>query len=482
MKVRGYRIELGEVEAALLEHKLVKEAVVLAIDNGAGGKRLVAYVVGQSPQAISPAQLRQHLKRRLPDYMLPSAYVELEQLPLTPNAKIDRKALSQIELAPSSPAEQECPATPVEEILGTIWCELLGLERVGTEQSFFELGGHSLLATQLISRIRERFNVEVPLSKVFQDPTIAALSSNIELELRSEVYDRLPMVSAGATEETLSFAQQRLWFLDRLDPANGYYNVAGGVRLSGPLNLEAVEKSFQEIVNRHEALRTNFLDVGGTPMLRVRPQARLNVGVVDLSQVSEIGQHQEAIRLARSERQRGFNLSEDELLRVMVLKMSEQEHVLLLTTHHIVTDGWSMRVLLKELGHLYGAYIRREQPQLEPLKIQYRDYAAWQREWLQGGELERQLEYWKDQLSTRKFGLEIPGDRVRPAVMSHCGASKEIELSAKTSEQVRRMSRQEGVTVFMTLLAALNALLYRYTGEQDITIGTSDFQSQAGRD
>ena len=472
VKLRGYRIELGEIEAALLEHEAIKEAAVLVGEEPAGQKRLVAYVVARGPRPLDPAELRQRLKRRLPDYMLPAAYVELEQLPLTPNGKLDRRALSQIAPPPAGRTGTDATATPVEELLGDIWRELLGVREVGPGENFFDLGGHSLLATQVVSRIRERFDVELPLGALFQEPTIAALGRRIEAALGKGGGERLSVVKGDSAAETLSFAQQRLWFLDRLDPAGGLYNVSGGVRLRGALDTEALERSLQELVERHEALRTNFLEIEGRPVQKVRERSGLTLRMVDLSGLGEAAREREAERLSSSEGRRGFDLAGDELLRVLLLKTGEREHVLLLTLHHIVTDGWSMRVLLKELGQLYGAYIRGEQSRLAPLPIQYRDYATWQREWLRGEELKRQLDYWAGQLGGRNFTLELPGDRLRPPVMSYRGASAEVELSAETSAQVSGVSRREGVTVFMTLLAALKALLYRYTGEPDIPVGT----------
>ena len=472
VKVRGYRIELGEIESVLSSHPAVREAVVLVRDEGATGQQLVAYLVPAGRAGASLSELRAHLQSTLPAYMIPNAFVTLDELPLTPNGKLDRKALP----APGTVAREAGPQVaeaPGEELVAAVWCQVLGADKVGRDESFFELGGHSLLATQVVSRVRELFGVEVELRQLFMNPTVAGLARHVEAARRAGLSAQpTPITPARRDEELpLSFAQQRLWFLDKLLAGSPVYNLSSALRLKGPLRVRALEQALTEIVRRHEALRTTFPDEDGQPMQVIAPPAPVSLPVTDLSGLAPEEREQQARRLAEAEAQLSLNLAEGPLLRVSVLRLAEDEHVLLLTMHHIISDGWSMGVLTRELTALYEAFVEGRPSPLPELPIQYADFAAWQREWLSGGVLEAQLRFWRKQLAEAPL-LELPTDRPRPPAQSYRGAQERRLLSAELTEAVRELSRREGATLFMTLLAAFKALLRYYTGQHDIVVGT----------
>ncbi len=475
IKLRGYRIELGEIETVLGQHPAVREAVVTLSAQGSE-QRLVAYLVSQRQEGMPAiSELRSYLKERLPEYMIPSAFVQLEELPLTPNGKIDRKRLPEPGRVRGG-AEQEYAGaeTPIEELLVGIWEEVLGVNRVGVHDNFFELGGHSLLATQLISRVRAAFEVEMPLRRLFEQPTIAGLARSVEAELSVRQELKAPPLVAVTRDRKLplSYAQQRLHFIDQLEPASGIYNMPVAVRLTGELHLTALEQTFNEIVRRHEVLRTSFVNVDGEPLQVISPARPLSLPLVDLSHLAAEEREAEAQRLATAEAQRPFDLSIGPLFRVKALRLSATEHILLCTMHHIVSDGWSMGVLIREVAALYEAYSQDRPSPLPELPIQYADYSIWQREWLTGEVLESQLSYWREQLSGAPAVLELPTDRPRPAVQSFRGAAQPIQLSAELTEKLRQLSRAEGVTLFMTLLSAFSVLLSRLSGQDDIVVGT----------
>ena len=399
VKVRGFRIELGEIEAVLGRHPGVQEAVVLAREDSPGEKRLVAYVVAQEGPAPSGSELRGFLRERLPEYMVPSAFVGLPALPLTPNGKVDRKALP----APEGRGVAEGyvpPCTPTEELLAGIWAEVLRQERVGRQDNFFALGGHSLVAIRVVSRVRDTFGVELPVRCVFESPTVAELSAAVEAA-RGEQRPAMPPIEPLSREGALalSFAQERLWFLDQLEGPSAAYNIPAGLRLSGPLDVVALERSLGEMVRRHEVLRTSFPTVEGVAVQRIAPVLEVGLPVVELQGLDEGEREAEVRRLAAEEAQRPFDLARGPLLRVCLLKLGEEDHGLLLTMHHIVTDGWSMGVFIRELAALYEAFSTGRPSPLAELPIQYADFAAWQRQWLQGAVLEGQLAYWQEQLA-----------------------------------------------------------------------------------
>src|SRR5215212_1454241 len=521
VKIRGKRIELGEIEVTLTQHESVSDAVVtLHHDSSGAEKRLVAYVVFNPGCAIETRQLRDHLRGKLPEYMLPSAFVTLPTFPLTTSGKIDRLALP----APERNFETEegyiAPRGALEEVLSTIFGEVLKLERIGICDNFFELGGHSLSATQIVSRVRDAFQMELPVRKVFEHPTVEGLARSL-LEDHGERIGRtaelLLHVSSfsdeeansklthPATEESrvtpspegrttaaetaserpsddltlrvtrtapLSFAQQRLWFLDQYEPDNILYNLPAAIRLHGALNVTALERSLSEILERHEALRTTFAMVNDGPVQVVNEAPDFRLTVIELRESSLEKNEAIAVRLVGKEARQPFNLAKGPLLRVKVLRLAENDHVLLVTMHHIISDGWSIKVFMREIGELYDAYANKRKAALSDLPIQYADFAVWQRDWLQGEKLEEQLSYWKAQLAGAPPLLELPTDRPRPKFKTFPGADVCLSFSKSLSEDITRLSRDEGVTLFMTLFAAFSSFLYRYSGQHDILVGT----------
>ncbi len=472
VKIRGFRIELGEIAAALRQHPAVRDAVVLA-QNGHGEQRLVAYLAGDGDTRLTANELRGFLKDKLPEHMMPAVFVLLDALPLTANGKIDRRALPTPDGQRQELDEEFLASrTATEELLAEIWGRVLGVERVGIYDNFFHLGGHSLLATQVVSRIRETFQVEMPLRCMFEAPTVAGLAETIDIS-RGKGLQAPPIVPIPrGGEMPLSFAQQRLWFIDQLDPGNSVYNFPAAVRLKGPLNVVALKQSLDEIVRRHEALRTTFAIVDGRPVQIIALSLTLTLPIVDLRELPETEREAEVQRLATNEAQRTFDLAHGPLVRATVLRLGENEHVGLLTMHHIVSDGWSTGILIREMAILYEAFCSGRPPSLPELPIQYVDFAHWQRQWLDGDVLESQLTYWKRQLAGAPPFLDLPTDHTRPIVQTFRGAHQSLRLPKNLSAALKALSRQEGVTLFMTLLAAFKILLHYYTSQDDIVIGT----------
>jgi acyl carrier protein len=424
VKVRGFRIELGEIEAALARHPMVGEAIVAARAEGPGDTRLVAYVVPRRRPGPSAADLREWLKETLPAYMVPAGFVTLESLPLTPNGKVDRAALPAPEGdAPGPRSESLAPRSPAEEVVAGIWAEVLGRERVGVHDNFFDLGGHSLLATQVVSRLRDALAPGLPLRTLFEAPTVADLARRLEDARAGGRGPRTPpIVPVPRTEELpLSFTQEALWYLDQLAPGQPTFNSSAAVRVAGPLDVDALERAVNEVVRRHEALRTTFVLVDGRPVQVIAPSLTLSLRPIDLTDWPEDRRRPEAGRLAYEEQCRPFDLARGPLVRATLLRLGERDHAVLLTMHHIVTDGWSFTVAAGELAALYAAYREgRPSPLPEP-PIQYADFAHWQRGWLQGEVLEDLLRYWRGRLAGLP-PLELPTDRPRPAVRTARGA------------------------------------------------------------
>jgi amino acid adenylation domain-containing protein/non-ribosomal peptide synthase protein (TIGR01720 family) len=473
VKLRGFRIELGEIEASLGQHPAVREVVVMAREDVPGDKRLVAYLSARPGHTLDTDALRAHLAKNLPEYMVPSAFVVLEALPLTPNGKADRKALP----APASLASENRayapPRTRTEELLCGLFARVLRVERVGLHDDFFALGGHSLLATRLVARLHESLGVELPLRELFEASTVARLAARLE-SLQSGARTSAPPLRPVSRDGALrlSFAQQRLWFLEQWQPQSALYNIPAALELEGELDTAVLERCFTELVHRHESLRTTLREGerGGEQL--IHPPASLPLTLVDLEHLPAEQRESEARRLATEEARRPFDLSRGPLLRTTLLRLEPRRHVLLLTLHHVVSDGWSMDVLLREMGVLYDAFSRGEPSPLPPLPVQYADYAAWQRSWLQGEALEEQLGWWREQLAGAQTGLELPTDRPRPALVTHRGGVATRRLPRALSDSLRAFHRREGVTPFMTYLAALQALLYRYSGQEDLTVGS----------
>ncbi|KGV05971.1 amino acid adenylation domain protein [Burkholderia pseudomallei MSHR4300] len=480
VKIRGFRIELGEIEAQLAKVAGVREVVVLARDSAAdtdqnadlnasatansSEKRLVAYYTGDADVAALRAQAAQHL----PSYMVPSAYVRLDAWPLTPNGKLDRRALPAPADDAYARAEYEAPRGAKEEALAAIWRELLHVERVSHHDNFFELGGHSLLAVQLVSRLRQALSVEVALGTVFDAPVLSALAERLEAE-NTEVLPPIPLAPRDG-RIALSLAQQRLWFLTQLEGVSEAYHMSGAVRLDGPLNREVLQRALNRIVMRHEALRTCFAREEGEPIQVIRPHADLTVSYHDLREAEQ--SEQRAKDLSQAHASAPFDLSRDLPVRVLLLQLADEAHVVQVVMHHIASDGWSVGVFLQELSALYGSFIAEQDDPLAPLPLQYADYAAWQRRWLASGQLEKQGAFWQTNLSGAPTLLELPTDRPRPPKQSHAGASVEVKLGAALSERVKRLSQRHGVTPYMTLLSSWAAVLSRLSGQEEVVIGS----------
>ncbi|MDF5712485.1 MAG: non-ribosomal peptide synthase/polyketide synthase [Rhizonema sp. NSF051] len=474
VKIRGFRIELGEVEAVLGQLSDVQASCAVVREDTPGDKRLVAYIVPQPEQRVSVNVVRSFLKEKLPEYMLPSAIVILEALPITSNGKLDRRALPAPDLHSQLLDQYVAPRNPIEEILSLIWAQVLKVDLVGIHDNFFELGGHSLLATQLVSRVRTNLKVELPLRTLFAAPTIAQLSQNIQQLQQQDLEIVAPPILKRVenAEIPLSYAQQRLWFLDKLNPNSASYNIPVGLRLVGTINVVALEQSFREIIHRHEALRTNFVVVDGKPLQIIKPPTNWTVTVVDLQHLPLTAQKTAAQKLLQQQAIEPFDLESEALIRATSMMLSPTEQWLSVCMHHIVSDGWSMSVFVEELTTLYNAYSQGQSSPLLPLPIQYADFALWQRQWLQGEVLNSQLSYWLQQLANAPIFLPLPTDRPRPAVQTFNGAHLEFTLSVELTQKLVKLSHELGVTLFMTLLAAYNTLLYRYTGQTDILVGT----------
>ncbi|HEV3051693.1 MAG TPA: amino acid adenylation domain-containing protein, partial [Longimicrobium sp.] len=471
VKVRGFRIEVGEIESALLDHPGVREAVVLARGEGEE-KRLVAWIVAAGE--VDAAELREHLLARLPKHMVPSAFVRLDALPLTRNGKVDRRALPEPDATDLAGTEFVAPGTPTEEVLANLWAQLLGAERVGATDDFFMLGGHSLLATRLASRVRSDLRVELPIRAVFEHSTLAALAAEVDRLRRGAAGVEAPPIVPVPRDGDLplSLAQERLWFADRMEAGSATYHMPLFIRLEGELDEDAFRRAVDELVRRHESLRTAFPLVDGIPVQRVAPPAPAELTFHDLSALRDDVRQDEAARLVREQARIPFWLETGPLFRADLVKLSEGEHLFLATLHHAIIDGWSLDLLRHELAALYGAFSRGEASHLPEPRIQYGDFAVWQRAWLQGEVLERQVAFWRHTLEGAPPLLELPADRPRPAVQTHNGALEGAFLPRELADGVLALARQEGATLFMVLLAALDLVLSRQSGQQDVVVGT----------
>ena len=418
--------------------------------------------------------LQDYLRRNLPDYMVPTSIMLLEALPLTPHGKLDRKALPAPEFNMTS--GYRAPRTPEEEILCSLFAEVLGLERVGLDDNFFELGGHSLLATRLVSRVRSTLGVELAIRTLFEWPCVGELA----VRLREAGEGRPPLVRQKRAERLpLSYAQQRLWFIDRLEERSTEYIIPEALRLRGELDREALEKTINTIVERHESLRTHFVEVDGEPEQVIEPALRIEVPLDDLSELEEGEQRERVLGALQQEGTQPFDLGRGPLLRMKLLKLGEREHVLLRTMHHIVSDGWSQGVFNREFMILYEAYRQGRENPLKPLAVQYADFAIWQRAWLEGGALDEGLAYWKKQLAGIPERLELPTDRPRPAMQTFRAEACHTLLSAEQTAKLKRFSQEHQATLYMTLLAAFGVLLSRYSGQDDIVVGSPIANRQA---
>jgi amino acid adenylation domain-containing protein len=472
VKIRGFRIEIGEIEAAINQNPEIRETVVIVREDKQDDKRLVAYVIPQSTD-ISVLELRNFLKAKLPDYMIPSAFVVLEKIPLTPNGKIDRRALPVPDTIQQPEENTSLNLTPVQEMLAGIWADILGIKQVGIHDNFFELGGHSLLATRVIYQICKAFKLYLPLRCLFESPTVAELAQEIEKNTKAELKVKLPNI--GQTSRVgnvpLSYAQQRLWYLHQLEPNNTAYNIFDSVRIIGSLDISALKQSLNEIIRRHEIIRTNLILESEQPIQVITPFVNLELPIIDLSKLSDTEREQIVHKLVKQEAEKPFKLDTDLLLRVTLLYLSKTEYVLLFTMHHIISDGWSMGILIKELVTLYETFSLSKPSPLTELPIQYADFAIWQRQWLQGEVLKQLLTYWQKQLYNLPT-LKLPTDYPQPITPTYQGSAQPFKFSLTLSQQIKILSNQQGITLFMTLQAAFVTLMHYYSEQDDIVIGT----------
>jgi amino acid adenylation domain-containing protein len=497
VKIRGFRIELGEIENVLSSCKDVKAAIVVAREEE-GNKRLVGYVVAseearkdlilQSTFKSSSGEMidilggeglgtiieniRNDLTRQLPDYMVPSFFVLIGKIPLTANGKVDKKILPSPDINLTISTKYVGPRNEIERKLCEIWSEVLRIEKIGIYDNFFEIGGHSLLATQVISRIRKDLEVELPLKTLFSAPTIAGISEGVEKLKGTAVL--IPAITAEIRPKRipLSFAQQRLWFLDQLLPNQSLYNIPMALRLKGQLDIDALEKALDYIIQRHEILRTHIESEEGEAYQVINLDFRFILERVDLRSVVGKARNEEASRLIRAEASRLFELGKGPLIRGKILILGSEENIFILNMHHIISDGWSFDIFLKELREAYNAYRKGDSPVDLPLMIQYADFAIWQRNWLQGEVLEKQLEYWQKELDGIPEMIALPTDYARPQELSYSGGVHVYHISKELLAKIKGISESQGTTLFMTLLGAFQVLLYKYTGQEDIVIGS----------
>ena len=475
VKVRGFRVELGEIESALAGHEGVREAAVLALRDPAQDKRLVAYVAADPRRPPTVPELRRYLGQRLPDYMVPAAFVFLDRLPLNRSGKVDRRALPDPGSArPELEQPYVAPATPIEKTVAELWSELLAIERIGAHDNLFELGGHSLLATRMLARLDQSFATELSISELFDAPTVAAVAQRLgERRARGqggEAPEALrPMPRDG--DIPLSFPQQQVWFLQHLVPDSLAYNFQALLGLRGALHVEALRRSLQEIVRRHEIFRTTFPSKQGRPVQEVQPPPDVPLPIIDLSGLDEARRRTEAERRRFEAYARPFDLDRLPLIYWALFRLTPTEHELLHVEYHLVHDGWSFNVFLGELVELYEAYASGRPSPLPELPLQFADFALWQHRWIESEEARRQIGYWQERLAEPSPPLNLPFDRPRPPAQTLRGTSLRIELPGEQCDALRALSRRYGVTLYMTLLSAFLTLLYRYTRQHDVSVG-----------
>ncbi len=472
VKFHGHRVELNEIRSALNRHAEIRDSVVVVTKDQQDRPVMVAYYV--SRRELEGEALREFLADSIIEETLPNLFVHLRKLPLTLNGKINFRALPSVEEAREQVKRRYMGArNEGEAALVRIWEEVLGVERIGVHDSFFEWGGHSLLGTQVISRVRETLQVDLPLRSLFETPTVAGLAEKIAA-VRAAGQGATTTAIQRAPHDghrPLSYAQSRLWFLHQMEPDSPLYNIPAAIRINGPLHVAALAQSLNEIVARHEALRTIFSTVDGQPIQVVNPALQLALKTTDLSELPTAAREREVKRLAQAEAGRAFDLARGPLLHVELLRLADDEHVLLLTMHHIIADGWSMGVLIREAAELYEAFTAERPSPLAALPIQYGDYAHWQRQTLTGAQLEKLTAYWKQHLAGAAPVLELPTDHPRPAAQSYRGGKQTQTLSVELTTRLLQLAQANGVTPFILLLAAFKVLLYRYTGQTDIVVG-----------
>ncbi|MEL7408557.1 MAG: amino acid adenylation domain-containing protein, partial [Cyanobacteria bacterium J06558_2] len=472
VKIRGFRIELGEIEAALNQYPEIKASVVTPRQES-----LIAYIIANLPTAS--AKIRSYLADKLPSYMIPGDIIQVESFPLTPNGKIDRRALS---LRTGDRQETQsiiAAQSPTEEILISIWTEILERDVISTQDNFFELGGHSLLATRVVSQIRQIFSIELSLRTLFEHPTIKDLALAVEQQQNKNNSTKNPVVIEIVNRDgelPLSFAQQRQWFIHQLEPDNPWYNISTAIKITGSLDIPRLQQCFDILLARQEILRTSFLTIAGKPQIVINDNSKINLSVIDLSSLSKLAKQQQAKQIQIADARQPFDLERSPLMRVKLIKLSNDEQVLLLSLHHIIGDGWSMGVLVKEI---VGLYVDPPALSRTPLKkggwggsIQYLDYAAWQRKYLQGEVLDRQVSYWRSKLANAPAISSIATDAPRKPQSSYESGAYYFQINQRITQSLKQIGRRNSGTLFITLLSALALLLHRYTDQDDLVIGT----------
>jgi amino acid adenylation domain-containing protein len=477
VKVRGHRIELGEIESILNQHPSVKEAVIVARERDSPEeKELIGYIVSESESPPSISELRHFLQRKLPDSMIPSSFIFLDELPSTPNGKVDRHAL------PPPDGERPQldegfvePRTEIEELVAQVWREVLQRDKIGIHDNFFDLGGHSLLATRVVARLQSNFRVDLPLRKLFERPTIASLAEHIDTLRRSSAGTvSTPMVPVTRNQPLpLSFSQRRLWYLQKVDTNLTAYNIPAAFRIRGDLDSAALEQALNNVITRHEVLRSCVTEIGGRPHQEFVPALHVIVPLIDLADLPLDQAEKEAEKLAMEDARLLYDLQRAPLLRAKLVNLSQADHVFILNFHHIIADGSSLAIFYRELGLFYEAARQGKKASLPPLPVQYADFAAWQREWLKSAAFEVQIDYWKHRLADLPPPVELPKDFDRPVLLSYRGARFTRQLSEESTASLKTFSRQQGATLFMTLLATFNILLSRTTGQEDIVVGST---------
>jgi amino acid adenylation domain-containing protein len=475
VKIRGFRIEPGEVETALEQHPGICQAVVVAREDTPGDTRLVAYLRAAQEPVPTGSALRSFLKAKLPNHMLPATCVFLDVLPLTPTGKVDRRTLpAPNPIRPTLAAAFANPRTLTEEVLTGIWATVLGVTEVGVHDNFFDLGGHSLMAVQVMSRLRDALQVEVPVRALFEAPTVADLALYVETTRQTAPGVPEPPIRPGPRQGAVpvSVAQEHLWVLDQVLPGTPFFNMLYAMRLLGPLDVAVLEHSVNEIIRRHEVLRTTFALVDRQPVQVIAPSLSLSLTMEDLRALPATERQDEVQRLAQAEVRKPFDLEQGPLLRGLLLRLGEQEHLLCVVMHHIISDGWSLGVLTHELAVLYAAFAAGDPSPLPPLPIQYGDFARWQRQWQHSEARQAQLVYWRQQLRAPLPVLALPTRRSQGGALSFHTARQALVIPEALSAALTQLSRRAGSTLFMTLLAAFKVLLHSYTGETDLCVGT----------
>ncbi|QHG87430.1 non-ribosomal peptide synthetase [Xanthomonas cucurbitae] len=471
VKIRGFRVELGEIEAALRTYPGIAAVAVVQREDVPGARQLVAYycVDAAVSEHIDAAALREHLQPQLMDYMIPAAYVHLDALPLTANGKLDRKALPVPDAQAHAHQQYEAPQGAVEQAIAGIWSELLGLETIGRHDNFFALGGHSLLAVRVTSRLRQALGVEISVAELFAKTTLQQLAGCVASASAAALLPIVPLPPDAP--RVVSYAQQRLWFLSQFEGVSEAYHISGGLRLHGRLQVQALQHALDRIVARHASLRTHFVQSDGQVLQQIAAEdSGFALAIHDLREVPQ----REALleRVLADVASAPFVLESGPLIRGALVRLADTESVLVVSMHHIVSDGWSMGILIEELSVLYRAFARGHADPLAPLPIQYTDYASWQRQWLAGERLQQQASYWRETLSGAPVLLELPTDRPRPAQQDHAGAMLEVLLNQSQVQALEALSRRHGLTLYMTLLTSWAMLLSRLSGQDEVVIGS----------